>query len=272
MRLLTAVRHSSPWVRYPSHRGIAWDTLRQNAESLLYLCLAQPWSRCFHRITPAVSLLAQSEPIRMTKVKICGITTIDDAQVAVEAGADMIGLIFYPPSPRYVTPEQAHTIVTHLPPGFPAVGVFVDENLATVTRIAQTSGVHMVQLHGTESPEMCQQLPWRIIKTFRFTAQVQPEMMRQYTVEALLIEGFHAGVYGGGGAPADWQRVASLHQYGRIMLAGGLTPENVREAIHIVRPYAVDVCSGVEATPGTKDWDKVRTFVRNAKYPVLSQR
>ena len=208
----------------------------------------------------------------MTKVKICGITTPDDARVAVEAGADMIGLIFYPPSPRFVTPEQAHTIVAHLPFGFPAVGVFVNESVDTVTRIAQTSGVQMVQLHGTESPEMCQHLPWRVIKTFRFTAHIQPEMMSQYAVEAFLIEGFHAGVYGGGGAQADWQRVASLHHYGRIMLAGGLTPENVREAIQIVRPYAVDVCSGVEATPGTKDWDKVRTFVRNAKNAVPPQR
>jgi phosphoribosylanthranilate isomerase len=148
------------------------------------------------------------------------------------------------------------------------VGVFVNENLDTVTHIAQTSGVHMVQLHGTESPELCQQLPWPVIKTFRFTAQVQPEIMQQYNVEALLIEGFHPDVYGGGGMPADWQRVASLHRYGRIMLAGGLTPENVREAIRIVRPYAVDVCSGVEAIPGTKDWDKVRTFIRHAKHAV----
>jgi phosphoribosylanthranilate isomerase len=208
----------------------------------------------------------------MTKVKICGITTRDDARVAVEAGAEMIGLIFYPPSPRYVTPEQAHSIVAHLPPGCSAVGVFVNEDLDTVTRIARTSGVHMVQLHGTESPELCQQLPWPVIKTFRFTAHVQPEIMQQYGVEALLIEGFHPDVYGGGGVQADWQRVASLHQYGRIVLAGGLTPENVREAIRIVRPYAVDVCSGVEATPGTKDWGKVRTFIRNARHAIPPHR
>ena len=196
----------------------------------------------------------------MTRVKICGITTRDDAQVAVEAGADMIGLIFYPPSPRYVTPEQAHSIVVHLPSGCSAVGVFVNENLYTVTQIAQTSGVHMVQLHGTESPELCQQLPWPVIKTFRFTAQTQPARL-------LAADGIGV-VYGGGGVQADWQRVASLLRYGRIMLAGGLTPENVREAIRIVRPYAVDVCSGVEATPGTKDWGKVRTFIHNAKHAV----
>ena len=204
----------------------------------------------------------------MTKVKICGMTSIADAHVAVEAGADMIGLIFYPPSPRYVTPAQARAIVASLPAGFPTVGVFVNASLATLTCVAQASGVQMVQLHGDESPETCRQLPWRVVKTFRFTAQVQPEMMRQYTVEAFLIEGFHAEVYGGGGARADWQRVAALHHYGHIILAGGLTPENVREAIHIVRPYAVDVCSGVEATPGTKDWHKVRAFVRHAKEPV----
>src|SRR2546422_9537267 len=99
----------------------------------------------------------------MTKVKICGITTMNDARVAVEAGADMIGLIFYPRCPRAVTPEQAHTIVAHLPPGFPAGGVFVNESVVTVTRIAQTSGVHIVQLHGTDRPEMCQRLPWRVI-------------------------------------------------------------------------------------------------------------
>ncbi len=99
------------------------------------------------------------------------------------------------------------------------------------------------------------------MKTFRFTAHVQPEMMRHYAVSAFLIEGFHADVYGGGGARADWQRVAALHPYGRIILAGGLTPENVREAIHAVRPYAVDVCSGVEAAPGKKDWHKVRAFI-----------
>ena len=204
----------------------------------------------------------------MTEVKICGITTRADACVAVEAGADMIGLIFYPPSPRYVTPEQAQAIVASLPADVSAVGVFVNASLDTMTRVAQMSGVQTVQLHGDESPELCQQVPWRVVKTLRFTAQVQPEMMRQYTVEAFLIEGFHAEVYGGGGARADWQRVASLHHYGRIILAGGLTPENVREAIRIVRPYAVDVCSGVEATPGTKDWHKIQAFIRNAKDAV----
>src|SRR5437763_8776143 len=204
----------------------------------------------------------------MTKVKICGITTRADACVAVEAGADMVGLIFYPPSPRYVTPEQAQAIVASLPADVSAVGVFVNASLDTMTRVAQMSGVQTVQLHGDESPELCQQVPWRVVKTLRFTAQVQPEMMRKYTVEAFLIEGFHADVYGGGGARADWQRVASLHHYGRIILAGGLTPENVREAIRIVRPYAVDVCSGVEATPGTKDWHKIQAFIRNAKDAV----
>jgi phosphoribosylanthranilate isomerase len=201
----------------------------------------------------------------MTKVKICGITSVDDAQVAVDAGADLIGLIFYPPSPRYVTPQQAQAIVARVPAHIETVAVFANENMQTVMRIAQESGVQIVQLHGNESPEVCQQSARRVIKTFRFTAQVQPEMMAQYAVEAFLIEGFHADYYGGSGAQADWPRVAQLHPYGRIILAGGLTPANVQEAIRTVQPYAVDVCSGVEAAPGKKDWDKVRTFVQRAK-------
>lgn len=201
----------------------------------------------------------------MTQVKICGITHIDDAQVAIDAGADMLGFIFYPPSPRYVTPEQAQAIVAQVPPGVLTIGVFVNEPLETITQVAQTSGVQMVQLHGTESPALCQQLPWPVIKAFRFNTQVQPAAMRHYTVDALLIEGFHPEVYGGGGVQADWQRVATLSSYGRIILAGGLTPDNVQEAIRVVHPYAVDVCSGVEAMPGTKDVAKVRDFIRHAK-------
>lgn len=201
----------------------------------------------------------------MTQVKICGITNREDAQVAVDAGAEWLGFIFYPPSPRYILPEHAQTIVASLPSTVVAVGVFVNEGRDTITRTARTSGVTVVQLHGEESPTLCQQLPWRVIKTFRFTAHVQPERMRQYAVEAFLIEGFHADFYGGGGAKADWQRVASLHTHGRIVLAGGLTPDNVGEAIRIVRPYAVDVCSGVEAAPGKKDGQKVRAFVARAK-------
>jgi phosphoribosylanthranilate isomerase len=202
----------------------------------------------------------------MTRVKICGITNRDDAQVAAAAGADMIGLIFYPPSPRYVTPEQARMIVESLPPTLLAVGVFVNESVETVVRVAQQSGVQMVQLHGEESPEMCRELPWRVVKTFRFTAHVRPEMMADYAVEAFLIEGFHGNFYGGVGSRADWQQVAMLHPYGRIILAGGLTPDNVEEAIRVVQPYAVDVGSGVEAMPGKKDWQKVRTFISRTKH------
>jgi phosphoribosylanthranilate isomerase len=111
-------------------------------------------------------------------------------------------------------------------------------------------------------------LPWRVVKTFRFTAQVRPDMMADYAVEAFLIEGFHTHFYGGVGSRADWQQVATLHAYGRIILAGGLTPDNVQEAIRVVRPYAVDVGSGVEAAPGKKDWQKVRAFISRAKHAL----
>ena len=201
----------------------------------------------------------------MTLVKICGVTSVADAGMAADAGADMIGLIFYPPSPRYVTPEQAGAIVASLPADLPAVGVFVNESFETIAQVVRQSGVSRVQLHGDESPDLCRRLPWHCIKALRFNDQVQPEMMVDYPVDAFLIEGFHGKLYGGGGVKADWQRVASLHGYGRIILAGGLTPDNVQEAIDTVRPYAVDVCSGVEATPGTKDAAKVRAFVTRAK-------
>ncbi len=202
----------------------------------------------------------------MTQVKICGITNLDDARVAVEAGADMIGFIFYPPSPRYVAPERAQEIVEQLSSDVAAVGVFVNETVESITHVAEASGVKRVQLHGDEPPSVCAALPWPVIKAFRFTERVRPEMMADYTaVDAFLIEGFHATLYGGGGALADWQQVATLHNYGRIILAGGLTPENVLQAIRVVQPHAVDVGSGVESSPGKKDWQKVRTFVRQAK-------
>lgn len=201
----------------------------------------------------------------MSKIKICGMTNSDDAWVAVEAGADMIGLIFYPPSPRYVSPRQAQRIVSRLPASCRAVGVFVNEDIETITRIADDAGVHVVQLHGTEPPAVCRQLRWPVFKTFRFTAGVRPEMMQDYQVKAFLIEGFHSAYYGGSGTLADWCQTATLHQYGRIILAGGLTPDNVGEAIRRVRPYAVDVCSGVECQPGQKDWVKVRAFIAAAQ-------
>ena len=202
----------------------------------------------------------------MTQVKICGITNLEDARVAVEAGADMIGLIFHPPSPRYVTPEQARAIVEQLPPDVPAVGVFVNKTPEEVMQVVEASGVHKAQLHGDEGPSVCAALPLPVIKAFRFTEQVRPEMMADYdTVDAFLVEGFHETLYGGGGAMADWRQVATLHGYGRIILAGGLTPDNVQEAIQVARPYAVDVGSGVEASPGKKDRRKVRAFVQQAK-------
>lgn len=199
------------------------------------------------------------------KVKICGITNAEDAQIAIAAGADMLGFIFYPPSPRYIEPEEVRAIVEHVPSHVTSVGVCVNESSKSITHIMQTSGTQVVQLHCNEPPELCCTLPWKVFKAFRFTEQVRPDQMANYDVAAYLVEGFHDTLYGGAGAQADWQQVGTLHPYGRIILAGGLTPENVRDAVRVARPYAVDVGSGVEAEPGKKDERKVRAFVEQAK-------
>jgi phosphoribosylanthranilate isomerase len=146
------------------------------------------------------------------------------------------------------------------------VGVFVNETAETITQVAEVSGIEKAQLHGDEAPSICAALALPVIKAFRFTRHVRPEMMAGYTmVDAFLVEGFHEKLYGGGGAMANWQQVATLHGYGRIILAGGLTPENVGQAIRVAQPYAVDVGSGVEVSPGQKDRQKVRVFVQQAK-------
>ena len=209
----------------------------------------------------------------MTRVKICGITTRDDAQVAVEAGADMIGLIFYPPSPRYVTPEQAHSIVAHLPSGCSAVGVFVNENLDTVTRIAQMSGVHMVQLHGDETPKYCERMAdyVSVIKAFRLSENDNIEWMIKPYMEScdmFMFDTMGAG-YGGTGKKFDWSILKDMEIGKPFLLSGGIEPgdeerlmafssEPVARAL-----FAVDINSKFEISPGLKDMDKVLKFVQN---------
>lgn len=199
------------------------------------------------------------------KIKICGITNLADALAAVEAGADALGFVFYPPSLRCIQPEEARRISCQLPPFVTRVGVFVDEALDRIREIAELCGLGAIQLHGHESPELCRQLSWPAIKGFRLGQEANLTDLAGYTVSAILIDSYVAGTYGGTGQRGDWGLARRAKAYGRIILAGGLSPQNVEQAIREVAPYAVDVSSGVERAPGLKDPDKIREFVRRAR-------
>jgi phosphoribosylanthranilate isomerase len=205
----------------------------------------------------------------MTKVKICGITNVEDARVAVEAGADFLGFIFYPKSPRYVTPEKVREIVTqYLIPNIHMAGVFVNQEAEAVAQTLEFCGLDYAQLHGVESPQAVSALVERgygVIKALRVRDGSDLSELERYPATAYLLDTYVAGQPGGTGLVFDWKLAAQAVQYGPIMLAGGLTPGNVAQAIQTAQPWAVDVSSGVEAAPGRKDHDKVRRFVRAAK-------
>ncbi|HNB69671.1 MAG TPA: phosphoribosylanthranilate isomerase [Acidobacteriota bacterium] len=199
----------------------------------------------------------------MVKVKICGITSYQDAALALDYGADALGFIFNHKSPSYIAPSSAREIVEKLPPFVPLVGVFHNEfNLEAVTTIAQTAKVSILQLHGNESPGYCQQFSqWRLIKTMRVGESFDFSDIRRFPVSAVLLEGYSED--NTTGKLFDWRIAAAAKQYARIILSGGLTPENVAAALRTVKPYGVDVSSGVEdsATPGRKDRMKIQMFM-----------
>lgn len=201
-------------------------------------------------------------------VKICGITNLEDALAAVEAGADALGLNFYRRSPRYVAPEEARRITPLLPQGVLKVGVFVNEDEPEqVARIADEVGLTAVQLHGDESPEYCRALRGRfVIKAVRAGRDFEPESVCSYEADAILLDAFSEKERGGTGRVVDWsvaRRVRELVP--RLFLAGGLAPENVAAAIDAVGPYAVDACSLLESAPGRKDPERLRAFVAAAR-------
>ena len=200
----------------------------------------------------------------MTRVKVCGITDLGDALAALEAGADMLGFNFYARSPRYVTPAAARKIIERLPDGVSCVGVFVNEPTpAEVERIARAAGLGAVQLHGDETPEYCQSLrDLTTIKALRVGTDYTPESAAAYETDAILLDAYVAGERGGTGHTFDWT-LATLtrERVPKLFLAGGLNPENVAQAVAAVRPYAVDVCSGVETSPGRKSPELMRRFV-----------
>jgi phosphoribosylanthranilate isomerase len=201
-----------------------------------------------------------------TRVKICGLTRAEDVHLAVIAGVDAIGLVFYPPSPRAVDIPRAREIIAHLPPFVTVVGLFVDEQRERISDILCSVRIDLLQFHGDESPEACagHGRPW--IKAVRMRENVDlPALHAHYAgAAALLLDAYQPGVPGGTGSGFDWARIPPDLR-GAIILAGGLTPETVAQAVRQVRPYAVDVSGGVERAKGIKDADKMAAFMRGVR-------
>ena len=202
----------------------------------------------------------------MTKIKICGIKTVEDALAAMDAGADLIGFNFYPKSPRYVDVGQCRDIMavmrkySHIT----YVGVFVNASAEEVCATLKTAALTLAQLHGDETSQMMQSLNGKSFKAFRGIPQSVDGFAR-HEAPALLVDASVKGMYGGTGETADWSAAAVLAQQYPLLLAGGLTPENVGEAVQRVRPWGVDVASGVESAPGVKDPAKMKAFVQAVK-------
>ena len=199
-------------------------------------------------------------------VKICGITSEADALAAAEAGADAIGLMFYEGSPRHVTLEQAKAISAALPPHVMRVGVFVNAEEAFVHQALTECMLNILQFHGDETPEECSRYPVMTLKAFRVQGEETLAQLEAYPSAGYLLDAYVKDALGGTGATFNWDLAVRAQEFGKpIFLAGGLTPENVAEAVRKVQPFGVDVSSGVEIEPGRKDAEQMRTFVSAAK-------
>ena len=205
----------------------------------------------------------------MTLIKICGITNFDDALAAVTAGADALGFNFYKPSPRYITPQDARGIIARLPMSVLTVGVFVNEDSpASVLNIANEAGVTALQLHGDESPAYCRELAKDryVIKTLAVANDFDLKSVAAYDVEAIMLDTKHLTLRGGTGCVFDWSIATEVSKVvSKLFLAGGLSPDNIEEAVEMVRPYAVDACSALEDEPGRKNHDRMRDFMETVR-------
>ena len=198
----------------------------------------------------------------MTEIKICGITNIGDALCAAACGADAVGFIFHPESPRYIAPKRATEIIAALPRGIATVGVFVNRESEAVARTAADCGLDLIQLHGDESPEYCRRFPpERIVKAVSPRTPEDLRALDAYEVRAFLVDFREAGRYGGTGKRADWEFAVRLRESHPLILAGGLCIENIGEALAAVAPDAVDINSGIERAPGIKDHDRIRRII-----------
>ena len=199
------------------------------------------------------------------RIKICGITSKEDALAAAQLGADALGFVFAA-SPRKVSAERAREIIKALPPFVKTVGVFVDEDPERVSSIAALCGLDILQLHGSESVDYCSSFDRRVIKAVRMQSREELKNLSKYVdvVDGLLLDTYVPNKPGGTGITFNWKLAVEATGYGRIILAGGLNPENVAAAIKMVKPYAVDASSGLERSPGVKDHEKVAQFIKAA--------
>jgi len=201
-----------------------------------------------------------------TRIKICGITRVEDARAAVELGADAIGLVFYAPSPRGIGPEQARAIIAAIPPFVTIVGLFVDPAQDEVESVLRRCSLSLLQFHGDEAPDFCGGFGLPYIKAARVgaAADLVQYLSRFHAAQGWLLDAYHERLYGGTGEPFDWKLIP--RDLARpVILSGGLTPDNVAAAVRQVRPWAVDVSSGVEAAKGVKDAAKIAAFIAGVK-------
>jgi len=200
------------------------------------------------------------------KIKICGITNAQDAEAAVAAGADALGFVFYAQSPRYIEPTVAKRIIAQLPPFVLSVGVFVNQDQETIRNMYNECGLAFAQLHGDETPAFCESLGRPVLRALRLRDRGSLLALAEYKgrmgVRGFVVDAFSAEAYGGTGQTVDWSLAREVAKAAPILLAGGLTPGNVQEAVQQVQPYGVDVSSGVEERPGKKDHEKIRAFIR----------
>ena len=201
----------------------------------------------------------------MIRVKICGITNLEDALAAAEFGADAVGFVLYPNSPRHIKPAQAKLIIDQLPPYVTSVGVFANQAEEEIWRMREACGFDLVQLQGDESPGFCQRFGSRVVKAIRVKDHGSIRQMAEYSVRAFVLDTYRENQPGGTGERFNWDLAIQARSFGRIILAGGLTPENVRDAITKVQPYGVDVSTGVEKHLGKKDHTKIERFIKQAR-------
>ncbi len=198
------------------------------------------------------------------KIKICGITNLEDAEAAVAAGADALGFVFYAQSPRYIEPAVAKRIIAQLPPFVLSIGVFVNHDQETIRNLVDECGLAFAQLHGDETPTFCESLGRPVLRALRLHDRGSLLALAEYKgrvgVRGFVVDAYSSDAYGGTGQTVDWSLAREVAQAAPILLAGGLTPGNVQDAIQHVHPYGVDISSGVEERPGKKDHEKVRAF------------